>query len=194
VSGSDVADRVARAMAAQPRHRFLLPHDRLRAGLDLPLPIGHGQTNSQPSTVAAMLALLEVPVGARVLDVGAGSGWSTALLAELTGPSGSVLGLERVPELVTFGADNVARAGMPWARVAAAAPGVLGAPEEAPFDRILVSAAAQTLPSALVAQLAPGGVLVVPVSGRMVRVRLGDDGTVRASEHGGYLFVPLIED
>ena len=100
-----------------------------------------------------LLELLDVQPGQRVLDVGSGSGWTTALLAELVGPTGSVLGLERVPDLVVTGAANVVACRMPWARVRAAVTGVLGAPDEAPFDRVLVSAMATRLPQELVAQL-----------------------------------------
>ena len=187
-------DRVTQAMEAVGRPGFLRRRDRWCAGYDAPLSIGHGQTNSQPSTVAAMLVLLDVRPGDRVLDVGSGSGWTTALLAELTGPTGSVLGVERVLDLVEFGAANLDRLGMPWARIRAAAPGVLGAPDEGPFDRILVSADARRLPRALVDQLADGGVLVIPVAGRMLRVTRDADGEARSTEHGAYLFVPLVED
>jgi protein-L-isoaspartate(D-aspartate) O-methyltransferase len=192
----DAVARVRAAMAAQPRERFLPASERRRASYDGPLDIGHGQTNSQPRTVRAMLELLDVHRGQRVLDVGSGSGWTTALLAELVGPTGSVLGLERVADLVVTGAENVQAAGMPWARVRAAVPGVLGAPDEGPFDRVLVSAMATRLPSELVEQLTPDGILVVPVGGRMVRVVRDDsapDGLL-LSEHGHYRFVPLVTD
>lgn len=188
-------DRVAAAMAARPRAAFLPPAARREAGYDGPLAIGHGQTNSQPRTVAAMLALLDVRPGHRVLDVGSGSGWTTALLAELVGPSGDVLGVERVPGLVTFGAENLARTGLSQARIRAATPGVLGAPEDGPFDRVLVSAMATRLPEALVDQLTPSGVLVVPVDGVMTRVARDDaapDGR-RVTTHGRYRFVPLLD-
>ena len=192
----DAAGRVRAAMAAQPRGRFLPRSERRRASHDGPLDIGHGQTNSQPRTVRAMLELLDVRPGQRVLDVGSGSGWTTALLAVLVGPTGSVLGLERVPDLVLTGAANVEEARMPWARVRASVAGVLGAPDEAPFDRVLVSAMATALPEPLVAQLDVSGILVVPVAGRMLRVERdasAPDGR-SVTEHGHYRFVPLITD
>jgi protein-L-isoaspartate(D-aspartate) O-methyltransferase len=191
----DGAARVRAAMAAQPRERFLPRAQRRRASYDGPLDIGHGQTNSQPRTVRDMLELLDVQPGQRVLDVGSGSGWTTALLADLVGPSGSVLGLERVAELVVTGRANVDAAGMPWARVRVADPGVLGAPDEAPFDRILVSAMARRLPVELVEQLGDDGILVVPAGGRLLRVSRGEDASgegPHVTEHGHYRFVPLI--
>ena len=189
----DAATRVAEAMFAWPRKDFLPRRERRHADRDGPLPIGHGQTNSQPRTVAAMLTLLDARVGDRVLDLGAGSGWTTALLAHLVGPTGSVVGVERVPELVTFGAANLHRSRMPWARLVLARSGALGSPENGPFDRILVSAEASTLPRALVDQLAPGGVMVMPVKGRMHRVWLDPEGEAQVEFHGAYRFVPLIE-
>src|SRR4051794_10043481 len=131
-----MADRVADAFAAVPREWFLPTGERRSAAYDGPLPIGHGQTNSQPSTVEAMLRLLDVRAGQKVLDVGCGSGWTTALLAHLTGPSGRVLGVELEPDLVEFGTDNLDRAGVPWASIHQATPGGLGLPDAAPYHRI----------------------------------------------------------
>ena len=160
------------------------------ASYDGPLSIGHGQTNSQPRTVDAMLRLLRVQPGHRVLDVGSGSGWSTALLAHLTGAAGEVLGVEREADLVRFGGDNLAATHQPWASIHQAEPGVLGLPDKAPYDRILVSAEPRTLPDELVEQLVDGGRMVIPVRGTMlVVVREGDD--VEVTRHGGYRFVPL---
>jgi protein-L-isoaspartate(D-aspartate) O-methyltransferase len=185
------SDAVAEAFAATPRTGFLPRRARRRASYDGPIQIGHGQTNSQPRTVADMLALLEVHPGHRVLDVGAGSGWTTALLAHLTGPTGSVVGVELVPELVTFGVANLARVQRLWARIVEAEPDVLGWPTEAPYDRVLVSAEARELPQALVGQLAEDGRMVIPVSGTMLLVR-ASSGEPVVSEHGGYRFVPLL--
>jgi protein-L-isoaspartate(D-aspartate) O-methyltransferase len=186
----DAESRVRAAFEAAPRSRFLPRGSRGRASYDGPIAIGKGQTNSQPRAVRSMLGLLEVEPGQRVLDVGTGSGWTTALLAHLTGPGGLVVGVELEPTLTAFGAGNLEATGFAWATIRQATPGVLGVPEEAPYDRILVSANATSLPGELVDQLADGGRMVVPVSSRMLLVvRHGE--AVRTSEHGGYRFVPL---
>lgn len=184
-------DAVAEAFDACPRADFLPAGARHRAGFDGPIDIGHGQTCSQPRTVEGMLRLLDVRPGQRVLDVGSGSGWTTALLAHLTGPTGSVVGVELEPDLVRFGAGNLARTGRPWARIELAAEGELGRPAEAPYDAVLVSAGARELPQALVAQLAAPGRMVVPVAGEMVLLVKRADGSVTSSRHGSYRFVPL---
>jgi protein-L-isoaspartate(D-aspartate) O-methyltransferase len=181
-------DPVDAAFDATPRRDFLPRGVRRRASYDGPLTIAAGQTNSQPRTVDDMLRLLDVRPGQHVLDVGAGSGWTTALLAHLVGPSGVVLGVELEPELVSFGGANLARTHRPWATIRLATPGLLGDPDGAPYDRILVSAMARSLPTALVDQLADDGVLVVPVDGTMLRVT--NPGAV-VTEHGRYRFVPL---
>jgi protein-L-isoaspartate(D-aspartate) O-methyltransferase len=187
---AEAAERVADAMRAVPRERFLPREIAGHAREDRALPLWHGQTGSQPSTVAAMLRLLDVPVGARVLDVGAGSGWTTALLAHLTGPTGAALGLELDESLAAWGAANVDATGCTWAVVEPADPGALGRPTVGGWDRILVSASAHELPDALVAQLADGGRLVVPVRTTMHLVVRRGAGRV-VSTHGEYVFVPL---
>jgi protein-L-isoaspartate(D-aspartate) O-methyltransferase len=183
-------DSVSAAFDATPRTWFLPRLARGRAGYDGPIEIGRGQTNSQPRTVDAMLRLLEVQRGDRVLDVGSGSGWTTALLAHLTGPTGEVVGVELEPTLVTFGSANLARVARSWARIEQALPEVLGWPDGAPYDRVLVSAEPRTLPQQLVDQVAVGGRMVIPVDGTMLVVTRTDSG-IEVSEHGGYRFVPL---
>lgn len=181
-------DGVDEAFGRWSRERFLPERSRSQAAYDGPLEIGHGQTNSQPRTVAAMLRLLDVHAGQRVLDVGAGSGWTTALLAALVGPEGTVVGVELEPELVEFGAANLATTDQGWASIRLADPEVLGWPRAAPYDRILVSAEPARLPAELVDQLADDGVMVIPVAGEMWRVTNPD---ALVSHHGRYRFVPL---
>src|SRR5690606_34807863 len=184
----DVMSRVRRAW-------FLPPAVVDRASEDVPLPIGHRATCSQPSTVAHMLTYLGPQPGDRVLDVGAGSGWTTALLAELVGREGDVVGVELEEELVAFGRANLAAAAalgteLGHARILPAAPGVLGLPAHGPFDRILVSAEAREIPDALVAQLTDHGRMVIPVRRRLVVVdRHGE--ALRTRDVGAYRFVPL---
>ena len=184
-------DRVSSAFQAVPREEFLPAGSRRDASYDGPVAIGHGQTNSQPSSVAAMLRLLDVQPGQRVLDVGAGSGWTTALLAHLVGPTGAVVGVELVPELASWGEANVRRTSGSWASVREATPGVLGVPELGPYDRILVSAEPGRMPAELLEQLADPGRMVLPVAGVMTLV-VRSGGEDRISEHGHYRFVPLL--
>lgn len=187
----EVSERVEQAFARTPRSGFLPERERHRAAEDGPVAIGDDQTNSQPSTVAAMLRLLDVRPGQLVLDVGSGSGWTTALLADLVGPEGQVIGVERIPRLVETSRAALLGLDRPWAQVHHADPDVLGAPGHAPFARILVSAEARELPEQLVDQLAPDGVMVLPVAGEMLRVVAHPDGP-RVTRHGRYRFVPLI--
>ena len=179
---------VDHAFARVPRAGFLPAGARVRAEYDGPLEIGHGQTNSQPRTVRDMLLLLDVTPGDRVLDVGSGSGWTTALLSVLTGPAGRVFGVELEADLVRFGRRNVA--GFANASISRAVPGVLGLPHLSPYDRILVSAEPRTLPDELVDQLGPDGRMVIPVRGTMMLV-VRDGDLVTTSRHGSYRFVPL---
>lgn len=158
---------------------------------DVPLPIGYGQTISQPSTVRAMLTWLDPQLGDRALDVGSGSGWTTALLAQVVGSRGFVYAVELIPELVTVGCNNCERAGIENALFFQASD-LVGLPEYAPYDRILVSASAASVPDDLRRQLKTGGRLVVPVQDDIVVLTKTSETDWRTETHTGYVFVPLI--
>jgi len=158
---------------------------------DRPLPIGKGQTISQPSTVAFMLELLAPQRGERVLDIGAGSGWTTALLCHIVGEEGSVLGLERVDDLLKRGQKNLEKFHLGMHCRIEQAGEVLGRPSEV-FDRILVSASAETFPTSLVDQLKLGGVLVIPVQNDIVKITRISKEQIKKEVYSGFRFVPLI--
>ncbi|MBI2008998.1 protein-L-isoaspartate O-methyltransferase [Candidatus Saccharibacteria bacterium] len=161
------------------------------ADFDMPLPIGFGQTISQPTTVRLMLGWLEPQLGDKVLDVGSGSGWTTALLAHLVGPSGKVYAVELVPELVKFGRQNCSRIGIKNARIYQAGR-KYGLPKEAPFERILVSAAAEELPTELIDQLSVGGKMVIPVRNDILEIEKTSAKDTEVVVHSGFVFVPLV--
>ncbi|MHB9150149.1 MAG: protein-L-isoaspartate(D-aspartate) O-methyltransferase [Thermoleophilia bacterium] len=187
-----VADaEVLAAMARVPRHRFVGEASRWAAYEDEPLPIGSGQTISQPYMVARMTELAQVDRESRVLEVGTGSGYQAAVLAEL---AGHVWSIERHPELAERAREILAELGYSNVHVLVG-DGSLGLPEEAPFDGIVVTAAAPEVPAALLEQLADGGRLVIPVGasfGQRLRVvrRRGLDFV--ETDVLGCRFVPLI--
>ena len=154
--------RVLGAIGRVQRERFVPSELRARAYDDRALPIGHGQTISQPFMVAAICAALELYGDERVLDVGTGSGYQAAVLAEL---AAEVVTIERVPALAERAAKSLAAAGYGGVEVRVG-DGTLGVPERAPFDGIAVAAAAPSVPEALYDQLAPNGRMVVPVGSR----------------------------
>ena len=157
---------------------------------DYALPIAEGQTISQPTTIAFMLEKLGVELGDRVLDIGSGSGWSTALLAYLVGSDGRVIGKEFVPDLASYGRANCAAYGFENVRIDEAGD-ELGAPADAPFDKILVSASAEALPETLISQLAPGGRMVIPLEQSLAAVEKHKDGSIEQHTYPGFVFVPL---
>jgi protein-L-isoaspartate(D-aspartate) O-methyltransferase len=161
--GRDIRDeRVLEAMASVPRELFVLAEEQRRAYRDAALPIGHGQTISQPYMVARIAEALAVRPGELVLDVGTGSGYQAAVLAEL---GADVVTIERIPELAEQARANLAAAGYPQVEVRVG-DGTLGLPDRAPFDAIAVAAAAPAFPETLYEQLRPRGRLVVPVGGQ----------------------------
>ena len=160
--GRDIVDeRVLEAMAVVPREVFVEERERRRAFDDAALPIGEGQTISQPYMVARICEALRLTGNERVLDVGTGSGYQAAVLAEL---AAEVDTIERIPELASRARERLAAAGYERVRVHVG-DGTLGLPERAPFDAIAVAAAAPGFPETLYEQLKPRGRLVVPVGG-----------------------------
>jgi protein-L-isoaspartate(D-aspartate) O-methyltransferase len=184
--------RVLAAMAAVPRHAFVAPDLAERAYGDWALPTLEGQTISQPWMVARMLELAELAPGHRVLEIGTGSGYQTALLAELVAQVDSV---ERVPALLAAAAERLEALGVRGVRLHEG-DGSLGWREFGPYDRVLVAAAAPRVPDALMAQTADRGVLVIPVGGSQYqhlevwRRRPGPHWERR--RYGECRFVPLV--
>jgi protein-L-isoaspartate(D-aspartate) O-methyltransferase len=184
--------RVLAAMSKVPRHEFVPRQYWPDAYADHPVPIGEQQTTSQPYIIAAMLQAAEIKPQDRVLEIGAGSGYQTALLAEL---AGRVFAVERYPTLAANAQSLLERLGYANATVITG-DGSLGLPEYAPFDVIIVAAAAPRVPPALLEQLAPEGRMVIPVGEAQQQVlqlaRKHADGNVTVSTLEGCRFVPLI--
>ncbi|KAB1187894.1 MULTISPECIES: protein-L-isoaspartate(D-aspartate) O-methyltransferase [Haloferax] len=186
--------RVERAMGAVPRHEFVPDAVRGRAYADEPLDIGHGQVVTAPHLVAQMTELLELRPGQTVLEIGTGSGYHAAVLAEMVGPE-NVFTIERVPALAESARDALSRTGYGSVTVIVA-DGSGGLPDEAPFDRINVTSVAPEIPDPLVYQLADGGRMVIPLGPRGGSQELvlvtNVDGRVEQTNYGGVRFVPLI--
>ncbi len=186
-----VDSRVLAAMRKVPRHLFIPPHLWDQAYHDYPLPIGQDQTISQPYIVALMTELLEIREMDRVLEIGTGSGYQAAILAEL---AAAVLSIDRVGGLAEQARQALDSMGYTNVRIRVG-DGTLGWPEEMPFDAIIVTAGAPKVPRPLTEQLAPGGRLVIPVgdmwSQTLTCVRKTREG-LKFEYHGGCRFVRLI--
>jgi len=187
--------RIVKAFESVDRKDFVPEKFKADAYENFPLFIGHGQTISQPATVAFMLERLQPEPGNKVLDVGSGSGWQTALLAQIVGITGQVIGLELKDELVELGKKNLAKYGFASALIKKGN-GWEGLPDSAPFDRIIVAAAADRVPEKLKEQLVYGGRLVVPVGRGMqdiIVIDRVDDDTFEEQYFPGFTFVPLLK-
>ncbi len=193
--------KVAEAMLRVPRERFIPERLRGQAYYDMPLPIGWGQTVSAPHMVAMMCEFLELEVGHRVLEVGAGCGYHAAVIAEIVAPRGAeggghVFTVEIIKELAEMARRNLEANSYAGRVTVVHGDGTLGLPEHAPYDRVLVTAAAPSIPPPLVEQLKPGGILVIPVgepySYQVLRVaRKLPDGRLVWEDLMGVAFVPL---
>ncbi|MBS7633381.1 protein-L-isoaspartate O-methyltransferase, partial [Candidatus Bathyarchaeota archaeon] len=173
------------------------------SAVDTPLPIGYGQTASAPHMVSIMNEALMLETGHKVLEIGAGSGWHAATVAEIIAPSsaprtehGHVYTVEIVQELADFARRNIMKAGYGDRVTIICGDGSLGHSEKAPYDRIFVTAAAPEIPKPLIDQLKPGGIMLVPVGNvslfqNLLRLTKGSDGKVREENLGGVAFVPL---
>jgi protein-L-isoaspartate(D-aspartate) O-methyltransferase len=183
--------RVLAAMKEVPRHLFVpAPYDK-SAYEDCPLPIGNGQTISQPFIVALMTELLGLQPTDTVLEIGTGCGYQAAVLATLVQ---TVTSIERIPEVVRRAKANLAAVGIKNVDVIVG-DGTLGFPQNAPYDGIIITAATPSVPRPLIEQLAEGGRLIAPVGGRDIQeliriIRKGE--SLNEEHHGGVRFVPLI--
>ncbi len=192
---SKLSEPVLRALAAVPRHRFVPPAQLAWAYADTPLPIGCGQTISQPFIVALMTELLALDSRSVVLEVGTGSGYQTAMLAGL---AQRVYSVERIPALAEAAEKRLRELGIANVEIRTA-DGYRGWEEKAPFDGIMVTAAAAEVPPALVRQLKPGGRLVVPVGpqhrSQDLRVIYKDEsGLPHSRSVLPVVFVPLVRN
>jgi protein-L-isoaspartate(D-aspartate) O-methyltransferase len=182
--------RVLAAMRKVPRHLFIGPAERARAYEDQPVPIGDNQTISQPYIVALMTELLELEPSSRVLEIGTGSGYQSAVLAEL---SDEVYTIEIVPELARLAASRLKELGYDNVTVKEG-DGYRGWPEHAPFDAVIVTAAPERIPQPLLDQLAPGGIMVIPVGGFFQELKVfrkSADGRITEKDILPVRFVPM---
>jgi protein-L-isoaspartate(D-aspartate) O-methyltransferase len=191
VSGILRSDTIIEAFTVVDRKYFVPKLDEEYSYIDVPLSIGNDQTISQPSTVAFMLEHLGVQKGDNVLDIGSGSGWTTALLCHLVGEEGSVTGLERVDALVEQGRENISKLDLSSHCHISKAGHHLGIPDQQ-FDRILVSASADEIPKELFSQLNLGGTLVIPIRESIYKFTKVSESEVTEEEFYGFRFVPLV--
>lgn len=177
------------------RADFVPEEFKEEAYVNAPLPIGEGQTISQPLTVAFMLEHLLPQSGERILDVGAGSGWQAALLAYVVGKKGKVIGIERIEALRKIAVTNLAKYQELKKRIAIFLnDGVKGYEEGAPYDKIIAAAAAEEIPAAWKEQLKVGGIIVAPVGASVVVMKKVTAEEFETREYYGFSFVPLISD
>ena len=190
------SEKVIRAMLKVPREEFVPPKYKAYAYQDTPLPIGYGQTISAPHMVAMMTEALDPNKGHKILEIGTGSGYQAAILAEIVGDEGHVWSIERIKELAEFAINNLRRTSYIKRVSVIVGDGTLGYEEAAPYDRIIVTAAAPRIPESLIRQLKVGGKIVIPVgdrySQRLVIATKLSEKDLRIEYGVPCIFVPLI--
>lgn len=189
------SEQIIRAFNEITRADFVPPEFEEQAEADIPLPIGFGQTISQPATVAIMFELLDPRAGQKVLDVGSGSGWTSALLGSIVGNAGRIVALEILPELYEMTKRNVAKFDLINSGIVECVlgDGHQGHSPSAPYDRILVSAAAEEVPQSLKDQLAVGGKMVIPIHNHLTYLEKRGEQDFYKEEFPGFVFVPLVQ-
>jgi protein-L-isoaspartate(D-aspartate) O-methyltransferase len=196
--------KVIKALNTVPRTRFLPADSQAYSANDTPLPIGYGQTISAPHMVAIMNEALQLQTGQKILEIGAGSGWHAATVAEIIAPKeaprsewGHVYTMEINQNLADMARKNTMNTGYSDRISIIVGDGSRGYPPKAPYDRIFVAAAAPTIPKPLVEQLKPGGIILIPVGSpslfqTLLKVTKGADGKLEEENLGGVAFVPLV--
>ena len=189
----NVDERLLLAFAAIPREKFVAPELRLQAYHDHPLPTLRKQSISQPSTVMMMLQALQLRPKDKVFELGTGAGYQASLLAKITGPEGKVISIEVMPELVALARQNHAEIGIQNV-VVMEGDGAKGYPPEAPYDRIIITAACPTIPEPLIQQLKEGGIVIAPVGDLKSQTLVKgtkQQGKLELEFLGQFVFVPM---